>query len=167
MGQICLNRRQYDEARFHFDKALAINPNEPNASMMYSYYSTCVGEPERAVAQINEAIRVDPLGHYGYMEGIAHYTARNYDRAIAAFKIVRGEAQSGHAWLAACHAQSGNLRDARAAATEFVARITKAMADMNVRPPASWSAFFAERHPYKHRKDMDHLLDGLSKAGLE
>jgi adenylate cyclase len=167
MGQICLNRRQYDEARFHFDKALSINPNEPNASMMYSYYSTCVGEPERAVAQINEAIRVDPLGHYGYMEGIAHYTARNYDRAIAAFKIVRGEAQSGHAWLAACHAQSGNLSDAQAAATEFVARITKAMTDMSVRPPTSWGAFFAERHPYKHRKDMDHLLDGLSKAGLE
>jgi len=56
---------------------------------------------------------------------------------------------------------------ARAAATEFLAQITKAMTDMSVQPPASWSAFFAERHPYKHRKDMDHLLDGLSKAGLE
>ncbi len=30
-----------------------------------SYYGTCVGDPERAVAQINEAIRVDALGHYG------------------------------------------------------------------------------------------------------
>jgi adenylate cyclase len=167
MGQICLNRRQYDEARFHFDKALSLNPNEPNALMMKSYYSTCVGDPERAVAQINEAIRVDPLGHYGFMEGIAHYTARNYDQAITAFKIVRGEAQSGRAWLAACHAQCGNLRDARAAATEFVARTTKAMADMSVRPPESWREFFAERHPYKHQEDMDHLLDGLTKAGLK
>ncbi len=167
MGQICLDRRQYDEARFHFDKALSLNPNEPNASMMKSYYSTCVGDPERAVAQINEAIRVDPLGHYGFMEGIAHYTARNYDQAITAFKIVRGEAQSGHAWLAACHAQSGGFGDARAAAAEFVARTTKAMADMSARPPASWREFFAERHPYKHQKDMDHLLEGLRKAGLE
>lgn len=167
MGQLCLNRRQYDEARSHFDKALSLNPNEPNGSMMYSYYSTCIGDSERAVAQINEAIRVDPLGHYGYMAGMAHYTARNYDQAIAAFKIVRGEAQSGLAWLAACHAQSGGLAEARAAAAEFVARATKAMADMSVPPPSSWRAFFAERHPYKHQDDMDHLLDGLSKAGLE
>ncbi len=167
MGQICLNRRQYDEARVHFDKALSLNPNEPNASMTYSYHSTCVGDPERAIAQINDAIRVDPLGHYGYVAGIAHYTARNYDRAIAAFRIVRGEAQSGHAWLAVCHAQRGDLGDARAAAAEFVAHTTKAMAQVGARPPASWRDFFAERHPYKHADDLDHLLDGLRKAGLE
>jgi adenylate cyclase len=167
MGQICLDRRQYDEARFHFDKALSLNPNEPNALMMKSYYSSCVGDPERAVAQINEAIRVDPLGHYGFMAGIAHYTARDYEHAMAAFKIVRGEAQGIHAWLAACHAQSGNLDDARASASEFVARATKAMADAGARPPASWRAFFAVRHPYKHQDDMDHLLDGLSRAGLD
>jgi TolB-like protein/Tfp pilus assembly protein PilF len=156
MGEIYLYRRQYDEARFHFDKALSLNPNEPNALMMQSGYSTYVGDPERAVALINEAIRVDPLGHYGFPKG-----------AIIAFKIVRGEAQSVHAWLAACHTQSGDLRDARAAATEFVARTTKAMADMGARPPASWREFFAERLPYKHQEDMDHLLEGLRKAGLE
>ncbi len=134
---------------------------------MQSAYSMYVGDLERAVAQINEAIRVDPLGHYGFPKGIAHYTACNYEEAIAAFKTVRGEAQSVQAWLAACHAQCGDLRDARAAATEFVARTTKAMADMGARPPASWREFFAERLPYKHQEDMDHLLDGLRKAGLE
>jgi hypothetical protein len=135
--------------------------------MMQSGYSTYVGDPERAVTLINEAIRVDPLGHYGFPKGIAHYTARDYEQAITVFKIVRGEAQNVHAWLAACHAQCGDLRDARAAATEFVARTTKAMADMGTRPPASWREFFAERLPYKHQEDMDHLLDGLRKAGLE
>ncbi len=167
MGAVYFYRRQYDEARFHFDKALSLNPNEPNALMMQSAYSMYVGDPERAVAQINEAIRVDPLGHYGFPKGIAHYTARNYEEAIAAFKTVRGEAQSVQAWLAACYTQSGGLRDARAATTEFVARTTKAMADMGARPPACWCEFFAERHPYKHQKDMDHLLEGLRKAGLE
>ena len=30
-----------------------------------SYFSTCLGGPEGAVAQISEAIRVDPQGHCG------------------------------------------------------------------------------------------------------
>jgi adenylate cyclase len=167
MGQICVDRRQYDDGRSHFEKALSLNPNDPNGLMMMSYYSSCVGDPERAITQINDAIRVDPLGHYGFMAGIAHYTARDYEHAIPAFKIVRGDAQGIHAWLAACHAQSGNLGEAHAAANEFVARSAKAMADVGARTPKSWCAFFATRHPYKHHDDMDHLLEGLSKAGLD
>lgn len=167
MGQICIDRRQYDEARFHFEKAQSLNPNDPNASMMQSYYSTCVGDPERAVAQIDEAIRVDPLGHYGFPKGIAHYTARNYERAIAALKTVRGDALGVHAWLAACHARIGNRAEAQAATAEFVAGSTKAMAGVGARPPANWLEFFADRYPYKHKADLDHLLDGLRKAGLE
>ncbi len=167
MGQVCLNRHQYDEARFHFDKALSLNPNQPDAMMMQAFYSMYVGDPERAVAQINEAIRIDPLGHYGVIQGIAYYSARNYEEAIAAFKTVRGEVQSVQAWLAACHAQMGHREDAEAAAAEFVARTTKAMAQIGARLPASWMEFFAERHPYKHADDLDQLLDGLRKAGLD
>ncbi len=35
------------------------------------------------------------------------------------------------------------------------------------RTPASWLEFFADRYPYEHEADLDHLLDGLRKAGLE
>ena len=80
---------------------------------------------------------------------------------------VRGEAQSVQAWLAACHAQMGHREDAEADAAEFVACTMKAMAQVGARPPASWCEFFAERHPYQHADDLDHLLDGLRKAGLE
>ncbi len=166
MGQVHLYRRQYDEARFHFDKALSLNPNDPDTMMSRAFCSVYVGEPERAVGQINEAIRIDPLGHYGFIRGLAFYSARNYEEAIAAFRTVRGEAQSIQAWLAACHAQIGNREDAKAAAAEFVAVTTKAMARVGARPPASWMGFFTERHPYRHADDRNHLLDGLRKAGL-
>jgi hypothetical protein len=107
------------------------------------------------------------LGHYGFIQGVTYYSARNYEEAIAAFKTVRGEAGSAQAWLAACHAQMGHREDAEAAAAEFVARTTKAMAQIGARLPASWMEFFAERHPYKHADDLDQLLDGLRKAGLD
>ena len=166
MGQVLLDRHQYEETRFHFDRALSLNPGQPDALMMQAFYSTYVGDPERAIAQINETVRMDPLGHYGVVQGIANFSARNYEEAITAFKTVRGEAQSAQAWLAACHAQMGHREDAEAAAAEFVARITKAMARIGARAPASWVDFFAERHPYKRADDLDHLLDGLRKAGL-
>ncbi len=167
MGQVCVYRHQYDEGRFHFDKALSLNPNQPDVLMMQAFYSMYVGDPERAITQINEAIRIDPLGHYGVIQGIAYYSARNYEEAIIALKTVRAEVQSVQAWLAACHAQMDHREDAEAAAAEFVARTTKAMGQVGARPPASWMDFFAERYPYKHADDLDHLLDGLRKAGLE
>ena len=166
IGQVYMDRHQFVESLFHFDKALSLNPNEPNALMMKSYHFTCVGDPERAITYVNEAIRVDPLGHYGYIKGIAHFTARNYDKAISAFKTVRGDTMNVLALLAACHAQNGDLKDARTATDEFIARVTKEMTDLNVQLPTSWSAFVAKRYPYKNHEDVEHLLIGLHKAGF-
>ena len=99
--------------------------------------------------------------------GVACFSARNYDDAVAAFKTVRGEAQNVQAWLAACHAHMGNREAAEAASAAFLAITTKLMAQVGVRPPTNWGSFFTDRrHPYKHADDRNHLLDGLRKAGL-
>ncbi len=166
MGQVHLYRRQYDDVRLSFDKALSLNPNDPDAMMSCAFGSIYVGEPDRALGQIHEAIRIDPLGHYGFIRGLASYATRNYEDALAAFKTVRGEAQGVQAWLAACHAQIGDREDAEVASAEFVAVTTRLMAQAGARAPTIWTSFFTERHPYMHADDQDHMLDGLRKAGL-
>ncbi len=166
VGQIHLYRRRYDDMRLSFDKAQSLNPNDPDAMMSRAFGSVYVGEPERALEQIDEAIRIDPLGHYGYIRGLASYGMRNYEDALAAFKTVRGEAQGVQAWLAACYGQIGNREDAKGASAEFVAVTTRLMGQVGARVPTIWTGYFTERHPYERADDQDHMLEGLRKAGL-
>lgn len=166
VGQIHLYRRRYDDMRLSFDKAQSLNPNDPDAMMSRAFGNVYVGKPERALEQIDEAIRIDPLGHYGYIRGLASYGMRNYEDALAAFKTVRGEAQGVQAWLAACYGQIGNREDAKGASAEFVAVTTRLMGQVGARVPTIWTGYFTERHPYERADDQDHMLEGLRIAGL-
>ncbi len=70
------------------------------------------------------------------------------------------------ATLRECHATRLGMAMDYVEAAAFVARTTKAMVKNGTRRPASWKDFFAERHPYNHADVLDHLLDGLLKAGI-
>jgi len=61
----------------------------------------------------------------------------------------------GHAWLAAAHAQLGQLDEARAAVAELL-RLQ----------PGSTIGKRRRIAPFKHAKDDKHFFDALRKAGL-
>ncbi len=166
MGELHLCRHQYEEAKFHFEKAVALNPSDSDARMHLGYFAIHVGNHEEAIGRVNEAIRLNPFGRYGYVLGMALYLASRYDDAIAALKTVRAQFPHVHAWLAASYAQAGNDREAQGAVTAFtkVARSEMTMASAQI--PSNWSEFFAQRFPFKRQEDLKHLLDGLHKAGL-
>ena len=58
-------------------------------------------------------------------------------------------------WLAATYAQSGQLDDARTHAKELL----RLYPDFSLQRVANVL-------PYKSKRDLDHLIDGLRKAGL-
>ncbi len=111
-------------------------------------------------------MRLDPFGRYGIPLGIAHYSLRNYENAVAAFNTVRAKVPDVIAWRAASYARLGQDEQARSAAEEFVEFAGAGMAASGARLPGSWLDFLAQRNPYKHQEDLDHYLDGLRKAGL-
>jgi adenylate cyclase len=61
----------------------------------------------------------------------------------------------GHSWLAAAHAQLGQLDEARAAAAEV----------LRLRPGFTIAAG-RRIAPFKHARDDKHFFDALRKAGL-
>src|SRR5262245_58709344 len=80
----------------------------------------CTGRPDEAVVLIADAMRLDPHHPTWYwLElGAAHFTARRYAEAIAAFRHHPSMRYVGQAYLAACHAQLGEDEEMQAAAAE-------------------------------------------------
>ncbi|MEE8534661.1 MAG: tetratricopeptide repeat protein, partial [Kiloniellales bacterium] len=166
-GWNCLFRHQYDEVRHHFDKAAVLNPDQPDLAMLKSFLATFTGDHAGALAKIQEAMRLDPFGRYGFPLGLAHYGLKQYGEAVAAFKTIRAKVPEVIAWRAACHAQMGQDDDARREAARFVEASTADMRRSGLPIPESWLDFLAARNPYQRPEDMAHFTEGLQKAGLE
>ena len=68
--------------------------------------------------------------------------------------------------MAAVHAQLGDVEKARDLSARFVAEAEQKLESSGAPMPPSWIGFVAERWPFKQQRDMDHLLEGLRKAGV-
>jgi adenylate cyclase len=167
MGYVLLYRRQYERARQHIERALALNPHHPDLAMVLGLCELWSGNAEVGLAKVKDAMRLDPFGHYGILLGLVHYSLRNYRDAVAAFNTARAKLPTTIARLAASYARLGHDEQARSAAEEFLEVASAGMTTCGVPLPESWLDFLAERHPYQRQDDMDHFLDSLRKAGLE
>jgi TolB-like protein/class 3 adenylate cyclase len=157
LSYIQLYRRRYDEAEFHARKALALNPNRPNAVAAMAEFFVYTGQPDEAVALMNDAMRLDPHhpAWFWTVLGLAHFTARRSAEAVAALKHRPNLTFGSQAYLAAAYAQLGEEAAMRGAAAEV----------LRLRPDFSVSAFFLAE-PYKVASDREHLADSMRKAGL-
>lgn len=79
--------RDWAGAESQFRRAIALNPNSADAPVWYSFYLEAMGRFDEAIAQANRARQLDPLGVFSNI-GIAqaYYDARQYDRAIDAYR---------------------------------------------------------------------------------
>ena len=153
--QLC--RQRHDEAEFHARKAVALNPNRPNALAVMADLLTVTGRADEAVAVIAEAMQLDPHhpAWYWLILGLAHFAARRYAEAVTAIRHRPTLQQVDYVYLAACYAQLGDAPGMHAAAAEI----------LRLRPDFSATAF-ATREYFKHAADREHLLSSLRKAGL-
>jgi adenylate cyclase len=83
------------------------------------------------------------------------HTAGHYTEALAAYGRIADRPSYYHAYVAACHAELGQMEEARAHA---------ALA-LETRPEFSIKAW-GERLSFKHDADLQRFLDSLRKAGL-
>ena len=148
---------QLDPAKFHADRALALNPNDPRIIAQQGEVLTWLGRAEEGIRWIETALRLDPLNvnERAHLMGRALYACRRYTEAIEAFKQ-RTKPRRGHlAEFAACYAQAGMETDAQ----------RQAAAELQLGPNFSITKY-VERLPFAEAADRDHLVEGLRKAGL-
>ncbi len=151
---------EYIKALVEAEKAIEYDPNYANAYVLLATLLYYAGRPEESLERIKKAMRLNPHHPYNYTFhlGQAYYILERYDKAIEAFNngIASNPASERlHLWLAAAHAQSGDIDEAEWEADQV----------LTLNPDFSLRRM-QQAFPFKDPADREHFLVGLRKAGL-
>ena len=153
---IAYNR--YPEAQTEIDRAIAINPNDADALAGRGNILMWLGETEAAIETLELALRIDPeLNDFDrFALTLAYYLKHRYSETIEQAELNLRKnpgARFNEAVLAAAYAQSGRSADA--------ARMSEKIRRSD---PMYDAASYGNK--FLNPKDLEHLRDGLRKAGL-
>jgi TolB-like protein/predicted Zn-dependent protease len=157
MGYVALHQRKFDLAGIHLERAVSLNPNDVPIAADRANWLISTGRVEEALQSLEAAMRRDPFPPTWLWEFrfTALFHLRRYDEAIAALRNMATFHYWHYAYFAAAYAHAGRMGDARREMATF----------LNAKPGATVATFVAAEH-YAEPALLDHLLDGLRKAGL-
>ncbi len=151
---------QHDRALSEYRKALELNPNDADVLTDFALTLSYAGQATEAIEWALKAMRLNPHAPEWYVMqlGQIYYDARQYEQATTTLESLREtDTILIQLCLAASHAALGHVGEAKKA-------IDRAL---QLDPQATlqrWASF--EKAPYKDPKDLEHLRDGLRRAGL-
>ncbi len=150
-------RGENDAFEAEANRALVLNPNDPETLADIGHYLTFMGQFDRGFALSKRARDLNPLhpGWYHFSFARYYYHYKEYEKSLAEMQMT---SMSGFYWMhmlvAACQGQLG-----RPEAAQSLARVYEAKPDFSAQAELrKWNAEAA---------DMEHILEGLRKAGLQ
>jgi len=157
LGYVSVYRKEFDDALAQFERAFALNPNDSDAIVTATWLLTYTGKATEAINKIHKVLSINPHAPPWYFIslGMALYAARRYEEAVAAFS--RGFATADPfttTYLAAAYGQLGRTDEARAQVVKF----------RDLKPSMSM-LYYAAHEPFREQANLEHLLDGIRKAG--
>lgn len=157
LAAVAITRNDLTRARFHQDRALALNPNYDLVVVQMGELFTWLGRSEEGVEWIRKAMKLNPHHPARFWShlGKAHFVGRQYAQAIEAFMHLLAMDAQQHAFVAACYGWLGD----RTAASAHVARVRELDRELDL------AKLLAMMH-YANDADLQHLREGLVKAGM-
>ena len=114
-------------AEAEFQRAIALDPNQPGAHQWYSIYLLAAGRPSEALRAIEAAHQRDPLSLAVNTDlGFHYYYTRRHDEAIKQLKLVldmNPNFPPAHLWLGRTYQELGRFDDALTAFARVEERI--------------------------------------------
>jgi TolB-like protein/tetratricopeptide (TPR) repeat protein len=158
LGHICARRRSFELAVQYAQRAVELNPtNQWNAADLGSIL-VYAGQSEEALTWFTRVREIDPYFDepwYWRSTSLAYMNMHRYADALSKLNHVRGRPYRYVALVAGCHAQLGDMDQARASTADC----------LSMRPRFS-IAQFIRKEPFKIAADAEHLASCLRLAGL-
>jgi adenylate cyclase len=157
LAAVNVNNNELTTARYHQERALALNPNYDLVVVQQGELLTWLGRPEEGIEWIRKAMRLNPHHPERFWShlGKARFAARQYGEAIEAFMHLSVMDSVQHAFAAACYGWLGD----EIAAAAHVGKIR------TLDPQFDLDSFIATLH-FAQEADVQHVRGGLLKAGI-
>ena len=157
LGFIYLERRGFDLALSHFERAVEINPANPTTKADLGIVLSRIGRAEEGLEHLRDARRIDPYfgpSWYWPTLGVAQFVLRRYVEALADFD--RGATRGlDSTMMAGCCAKLGLVERARELVAQYLA----------IQPEATIGNLVA-RIVFKGAGDREYLAECLRLAGM-
>ena len=161
LALICMWTSRTEQAAAEFQEAIKLNPSFAAAHAVLGAVLNFLGDPQSGVASVEKAIRLSPSDPrlFIWLSGLAaaHYQTGNYAQAVETGRrswALNRNYFTGLTYVIAGLAQLGKDEEARAALSglgELDPKLTAARTTVQL---------------YKTQAGIDHLLEGLQKAGF-
>lgn len=150
-------QRECVEALRLNEKALGLNPNNPQLHAQRGEVLFWAGRPEEGVECVRFAMRLDPYeaDAWAHLLGRNLYDLSQYAEAADSFKRVPRPVYWHHAYLAVCHEKQGDSSSAEAARAEC----------LRLKPDFSSSAYCSGLF-YQDCSNCERLCEEMKKAQL-
>ena len=168
LGRIYLYRRDYARAEAHLTRAEDLNPNDADLLAHLALAWSYLGDPERAQRMGKLAIRLNPLHDAWYYIFLlpGALVQRRFEEVIAMGKRCLERAVKIPAYVAAAHAQLGDLDAAQRYADIYLSLFQRRITYGRPPEPGEPAGWLAQMNAFRRPADLDILLDGLARAGI-
>jgi len=160
----CMYTHRSDRAIAEFQQAIKLNPSFAAAYAVLGHMLTYAGRPEETIPLVEKAIRLSPNDPrlFIWLPALAgaHYQLGHYEQAIEAGRrswTLNRNWPVGLTYVLAALGQLGRTEEARTVLPSF-----KALRPIDL---AGWER--NARRVFTDRAAVDHLRDGLRRAGFE
>ena len=166
MAEHLLFERKYEQALFHCEQAIELEPGLPDGYGMKGFTLCLMGRIDEAVALAEQSLRMDPYHFYmGWNAGGVFRTAGAYQKAIDTYRLIPVPPPSLHAEIAACLVGLGEIAAARTAMTEYLRLSREQMPDYPT-TEAAWRQVWVDSYNYHLDSDFEPFWKQLLAAGL-
>jgi len=163
LGLVCMWTRRPERGIAAFEEAIKLNPSFAAAHVMLGQMYLYAGRPEETIGLAEEGIRLSPSDPrlFIWLPALAgaHYQMRHYAKAVEAGRrswSLNRNWPHGLRYVVAGLAQLNRIAEAKAALAELK------LADANLEFSAG-----VLRRVYPDPAAVDHILEGLRKAGFQ
>ncbi len=164
IGRVLLYRREFEQASWYFDRALALCPNDAENLIQLAVCEVYLGRPEVGVQHAEKAMRLNPYhpNYYYCYAALPHFSAHRFERALEiGAKSIGAPIIDIPAYTAIALAHLGRMDEAAEHFAAFNREFRKRITFGREPEPGEACRWLLEVNPYRRREDIEFLEESF------